>query len=415
MASSEPEELTDCRNRLKDIQIQDVQRGAFIEEIIGKLENVQAQLVDVSEGREKDVAILRSDLENERESRLRWQDKARVLGERISSMEKSRFVLVLIDADADMYMFDQRYLSRGLAGGQDAADDLTAIVREYCLSLGFPVHQAENIPIVVKAYANLFGLGKACAEKQLTNSVYDVIQFWIGFSRRHPLFDFVNVGSGKEEADNKIREVLGWHLSNLQCEHVLLACCGDSGYLPVLRQHAAKQAYLERLTLLSVGSARPKMCDLGFPTTFAFEPLFNQVSGTRKVAPSNAARARKLSSPTIIAPPDIKAGPLVQFEVENSKRLGPILRNVAGKRIDQLLSVNLENLERLRKKNLCSWHYLRSDCVNKSCRKGHGYPKPISTEDFEALWVIARVGKCHKVRKTGDCEDRLCFYSHGMD
>lgn len=106
MASSEPEELTDCRNRLKDIQIQDVQRGAFIEvalpqplnhvswrltvrcqqEIIGKLENVQAQLVDVSEGREKDVAILRSDLENERESRLRWQDKARVLGERISSM-----------------------------------------------------------------------------------------------------------------------------------------------------------------------------------------------------------------------------------------------------------------------------------------------------------------------------------------
>lgn len=90
-------------------------------------------------------------------------------------------------------------------GGQDAADNLVTIVRGYCVSLGFSVYEAENVPIVVKAYANLLKLGKACVEKQLANSVYDVAQFWIGFSRRQPMFDFVDIGFGKEEADNKIR------------------------------------------------------------------------------------------------------------------------------------------------------------------------------------------------------------------
>ena len=78
-----------------------------------------------------------------------------------------------------------------------------AKVREHLLSLG--MKDASSILVVVKAYANLSGLAQACVRDKKLNNVGDMSQFWIGFSRRFPLADFVDVGSGKEEADNKIR------------------------------------------------------------------------------------------------------------------------------------------------------------------------------------------------------------------
>lgn len=90
-----------------------------------------------------------------------------------------------------------------MAGGQVAADEFMAAVREHLKSL--EVENAGSIPVAVKAYANLGGLAQACVrDKKLTNAGV-MSQFWIGFSRRFPLVDFIDVGSGKEEADNKIR------------------------------------------------------------------------------------------------------------------------------------------------------------------------------------------------------------------
>jgi len=77
--------------------------------------------------------------------------------------------------------------------------------REHLLSLEPSIDDAKTIPVMVKAYANLSGLAQACVRDRKISSVSDMVQFWIGFSRRHPLVDFVDVGSGKEEADNKIR------------------------------------------------------------------------------------------------------------------------------------------------------------------------------------------------------------------
>jgi len=113
-------------------------------------------------------------------------------------------VLVLIDADADIYLFHEKYLKRGLLGGQEAADEFVSKVREYLVALG-SIIGASDVQIVVKAYANLSGLAQACVRAGMSGSVTDISQFWVGFSRRYPQVDFVDVGSGKEEADNKIR------------------------------------------------------------------------------------------------------------------------------------------------------------------------------------------------------------------
>ncbi|KAH8757115.1 hypothetical protein BGZ57DRAFT_932890 [Hyaloscypha finlandica] len=253
----------DYRSRFKDFQAVEIRREAL--EVLETLDIVKAQLGNVTKERAREVAVLEADLESERDARRGWQDKATTLRERLSSLEQARFVLVLVDADADIYLFQEKYLSR---------DDFMTKVREYLVSLGPAMKDAKTIPVIVKAYANLSGLAQACVRDKKVGSAGDMGQFWCGFTRRYPLVDFVDVGAGKEEADNKLREVLAFHIVNPQCEHILLACCHDAGYVPVLRQYAAQATLFERMTLLSAGVVRPDIGDLGFRTTRIFDSLF---------------------------------------------------------------------------------------------------------------------------------------------
>ena len=78
-------------------------------------------------------------------------------------------------------------------------------VREHLGSLGSGINDHKTVPVMVKAFANLSGLGQACVRDRKLTSVGDMNQFWIGFTRRYPMVDFVDVGPGKEEADNKLR------------------------------------------------------------------------------------------------------------------------------------------------------------------------------------------------------------------
>jgi hypothetical protein len=88
-------------------------------------------------------------------------------------------------------------------------------VREHLLSLGDAIEDAKTVPVMVKAYANLSGLVQACVRDKKMASAVEMAQFWIGFSRRYPLVDFVDVGFGKEEADNKLRGK--WQQTFLKC------------------------------------------------------------------------------------------------------------------------------------------------------------------------------------------------------
>jgi hypothetical protein len=110
-----------------------------------------------------------------------------------------------------MIQFRDKYLSRGLAGGQAAADHFMEKVREHLVSLGSVINDTKTVPMMVKAYANLSGLAQACVRDRKLSSIGDMTQFWIGFTRRYPLVDFVDVGSGKEEADNKLRGKISHH------------------------------------------------------------------------------------------------------------------------------------------------------------------------------------------------------------
>jgi hypothetical protein len=212
-------------------------------------------------------------------------------------------------------------------------------------------------------------------------------------------------------------EVLAFHVNNPQCEHILLACCNDAGYVPVLRQYAAQSACSDRITLLSSGAIWSGMSDLGFRTTRVFESLFDS-RGSLPIPTAATAWKQLQSSPVAIQPRvdlfTAESSKPQGKSVANSGRLRPILRDGNGNRIDKILNVNGNLAIAMRKLNLCNWHYLRADCQNQNsgCKRDHKAPRPLSPENYDALWFVARQGMCRSLRKGGSCEDDQCIYGH---
>ena len=61
--------------------------------------------------------------------------------------------------------------------------------------------------VVVRAYANLKDLAQAYVRLGKMRHAANLSLFAVGFTKRQALFDFVDVGVGKERADNKIRGI----------------------------------------------------------------------------------------------------------------------------------------------------------------------------------------------------------------
>ena len=101
-------------------------------------------------------------------------------------------------------IFEDRLLKKGEAGGKEAAGNLWTAVREY-------VHQNVNLEgivsefkVVARVYANKRGLADVCTRAGIIPSPQILEDFARGFTGNKQLFDFVDVGSGKDRADEKI-------------------------------------------------------------------------------------------------------------------------------------------------------------------------------------------------------------------
>lgn len=97
--------------------------------------------------------------------------------------------------------FQDEFLRDGEQGGRRAAAQLSAAVQDYIETEGTVPLGAR---IVCRIYANVRGLGDVLVR---TGAIEDVAQFEDfvrGFTRARTLFDFVDVGAGKDRADEKI-------------------------------------------------------------------------------------------------------------------------------------------------------------------------------------------------------------------
>ena len=99
-------------------------------------------------------------------------------------------------------IFDDEYIKKGESGGKEAATLLWGFVRDY-VTQKMP-NLSSDYKIVTRVYANLKGLGDACHRSGLLERASLIEEFARGFTGSKQLFDFVDVGMGKDRADDKI-------------------------------------------------------------------------------------------------------------------------------------------------------------------------------------------------------------------
>ncbi|KAL8881963.1 MAG: hypothetical protein Q9198_000946 [Flavoplaca austrocitrina] len=184
-----------------------------------------------------------------------------------------KFVAVLIDADG--YKFHMGYLRDLENGGKLAVDELLAQIRSY---LEMNVPDLVDYDIVVRAYANLAGLGPACQD-EFRMETDDLRPFVWDFNSQDPLVDFVDIGPGGQRADLKIQDLLEYYVSNDLCEHIFLGVCHDRGYIPFIEQTLRDGTDPDRMTLVVKSSVRPGYDTLGLRTT-QMPTVFSIVTGT---------------------------------------------------------------------------------------------------------------------------------------
>lgn len=109
-------------------------------------------------------------------------------------------MVVLIDGDGAK--FADEYLRDPISGAERAAIRLKQAVRESLRDTGADL---EDIPILVRVYANLNDLSKSLRLSRIIEFDEDMRLFAERFTNSRAEFDFVNVGKGKENADSKIR------------------------------------------------------------------------------------------------------------------------------------------------------------------------------------------------------------------
>ena len=116
----------------------------------------------------------------------------------LSKLSGRPYVTVIIDADGYHFL----RTNEGRKGGEQIADKFVALVKDRIKSLFEDVDQCD---VIFEAYANAEGLGQALVTKGQVQSVDELRLFWTGLVCRQRMFAFVDVGHGKENADQKIR------------------------------------------------------------------------------------------------------------------------------------------------------------------------------------------------------------------
>lgn len=203
---------------------------------------------------------LQSDFEEERDSRERYKQMAK-------GAERNPFVLVLVDGDG--FVFEDA--AGGSDGGERAAQGINEAVKRSLSRRGL-----DHCRIMVRVYANLAGLSKAFARSKLAGGeARSLAPFVASFNRSIDLFDFVDAGEFKEDADFKIRALFRQFVENSQCRHIFCAFGHDTGYLSEITQYKGNR---DRITLVGAPNLHPHFHNLGlrveeFPHVFRTTPL----------------------------------------------------------------------------------------------------------------------------------------------
>ncbi|KAH9944404.1 uncharacterized protein BXZ73DRAFT_40022 [Epithele typhae] len=161
--------------------------------------------------------------------------------------EDNPLVVCLIDGDGNIFSSD--LIKQGQVGGRQAAMLLTKGLSDHLASIDPSEASAPGRgQIWLTIYCNKSGL----VETLISNAVCTMEEFeafMLGFNQASPLFSIVDVGSGKEAADSKIKECLRVFTRFPQTVRVFFGGAHDNGYTSTLNL-LQNEGLLDKIVLL---------------------------------------------------------------------------------------------------------------------------------------------------------------------
>lgn len=140
-----------------------------------------------------------------------------------SQKDQEPFVIALLDGDG--MIFRDSLVQQGEKGGKDAANQLWLAIRDYTSETFTNIHSPK---IVARIYANVRGLGETLFKAGIIDKLSVFEDFVRGFNGGRLLFDFVDVGSGKDRADDKLAGKLSsfshYHHGYITRKNKLISC-----------------------------------------------------------------------------------------------------------------------------------------------------------------------------------------------
>jgi len=218
--------------------------------------------VKLTEGLENQVEDLTESLKRKIENYEEKKERLRVAEE---SAAANPFAVVLVDGDG--YVFPDDLLCQGTSGGEEAAQRLLTEATKYLERY----KGAKDWKLIVRIFVNLEGLARKCQQFDIITQSNTLRDFATGFAQSQPLFDFVDVGYGKERADHKIRgepiapllniphnaslrlrnlENFTLFVRDMHCKHILFGCCHDNGYIPSLDSWKNNSTVASQISLI---------------------------------------------------------------------------------------------------------------------------------------------------------------------
>ncbi|KAL8817271.1 MAG: hypothetical protein Q9191_008178, partial [Dirinaria sp. TL-2023a] len=330
----------------------------------------------------------KNEIESQRKHREASEKKATNAEKRLQEMERepaNPFGLALIDGDG--YIFEEDLLREGSTGGAIAAQRLLEQIQGYFQKLDRSAHQWRT---VVRIFVNLEGLAKKCNLSGIVDHTAVFREFTTAFTKAQPLFDIVDVGYGKEQADHKIRERRSSHIPPPAIP------LGDTE-LPLnnnAKSPALKSAQLQRR--MSAGNnghmRRPSTPGAGPAPMAEMQP--------QQVVPPEAHGVVRPRTPAVEP----------YNETFNPFR---VTRNRNGERVNTPLpKVNREHHETFKQKFLnnsqqpCNSMVSGDPCQTLDCKYSHEQLTP-----FHMIIQAGRIRSSPCVQVSA-CSDPKCLYGH---
>ncbi|PVF95523.1 hypothetical protein CPB86DRAFT_572930 [Serendipita vermifera] len=309
----------------------------------------------------------------------------------LAAVKNNQTILVCL-IDGDGAIFSQEYLKQGDHGGRRAAETLVNGLYNYARL------NIEPFPSGVKIIASIF-LAKSGLESVLERtgicSPDEFSLFLKGFTQAHPLFNVVDVGSGKEHADHKIREHLDLYIRNPQVLKIFFGGAHDNGYMGNLAA-AQTTGQTNKLVILKSYSYIAREIQslnlpiLEIPGLFLpnkLPPLFPNITPSGQYSSmflySTPVERDRSESPKSTGSPKKQHSKLGRPQTANSKKRHPAP---------------------------CNFKYLGGGCTNKACPFGHDYDLP--EEEIEAMRQSALKAPCRYANEDKPCPNIKCHLGH---